>query len=198
MAIILGILPVLNAGEISDSTYKVLGFNMYYAYSASGYGKSLNMNMSIEREKRQLEIGVILQEESAQIFGGEILYRHYLSDLHKNENSRNPQYRNLRVYFQYNFIFRNNTLPDRFETIPSASEDNVVPGGRVATFEHYAGAGVQVKLLDNFFLNAGLGYGIILGSVKEKFNGEPHYTMGGNKNDFGLVVRFGLGYLLKK
>lgn len=56
---------------------KIIGFNMNLANSASGYGQSLNLNVSIEKERRLLETGVIMQQKSARIYGGEILYRHY-------------------------------------------------------------------------------------------------------------------------
>lgn len=192
------ILPVLNAGEDNDSTYKIIGFNIYHANSASGYGKSLNLNMSIEREKRHLEAGIIMQQESARISGGEIIYRHYISSPNKNQSTQNKQYRNLRVYFQYNFVFRKHILPDSFEIMPSNLQEIVLPGGRVATFEHYAGMGAQVRLFDNFFLNGVLGCGIILGSIDEKFIDQQHYTMDGRKNDFGMVTRFGFSYFLGK
>ncbi len=198
ICLILGLLPVLNAQKFSDSTYKVIGFNSYYTNSDAGYGRSLNMNISIEKHKRHLEIGVILQEQTAIISGGEIIYKHYLSNFVKNGCLVNPHYCNWRIFFQYNFVFRNNTLSDRLGTGPLASDDIVVAGGRVATYEHYAGLGVQVRLFDKIFLNGGLGYGVILGSADEKFSGEPHYTMGGNKNDFGMSVRFGLGYFLTR
>ncbi|MFO7923097.1 MAG: hypothetical protein R6U58_05335 [Bacteroidales bacterium] len=196
--IILFLLSGLNAAEYNDSTSKIIGFNMYHANSASGYGRSLNLNMSIEKERRHMEIGVIMQQESARIYGGEILYRHYLSSAHKNDNSEYDQYRNLRLYFQYNFIFRNTDLPQGIDIMHPTLQENTVPGGRVATFEHYAGAGAQVRIFDNFFLNAGVGYGIILGSVDDRYRDKSHYTMGGRKNEFGLVTKFGLGYFLTR
>jgi len=82
--------------------------------------------------------------------------------------------------------------------MPATLQEVVVPGGRVATYEHYSGLGAQIKISDKLFLNAGLGYGLILGSIDESFLDEPHYTMGGNKNDFGMVTRIGLGYLFRK
>ncbi len=71
-------------------------------------------------------------------------------------------------------------------------------GGRVATYEHYAGMGTQIRVLDNLFLNAGLGYGTILGSIDDKYQDEQHYSMGGRKTDYGPVTKFGLSYLIKK
>jgi len=109
--IMLALISGLNAADMNDSTSKIIGFNMYHANSASGYGQSLNLNVSIEKERRLLEAGVIMQQKSARIYGGEILYRHYISSAYKNDHSGYNQYRNLRLYFQYNFIFRNTTLP---------------------------------------------------------------------------------------
>lgn len=171
---------------------------MYYANSASGYGRSLNLNISIEKDKRQLETGIIIQQESARISGGEILYRHYLSSPDKEEDSGIRQYRNLRFFFQYNLIFRYSNTPDRVNMNQATMQEFVITGGRVATYEHYAGMGTQLRVLDNLFINAGFGYGTILGSVDGKYLDEAHYNMGGRKTDYGPVTRFGLGYVLGK
>ncbi len=188
---------LLNAGQENDSTIKTVGLSMYHVHSASGYGRSATLNMSIEKERRYLASGIIMQLESAGISGGEVLYRRYFSSVCRNMNSI-KQNKTLRLYFQYNFIFRRHILPDHIGTITSTLQEAVIPGGGVATFEHYAGIGTQVRIFDRFYLDAGLGYGIILGSVDDKFLNEPHYTLGGNKNDLGMVTRFGLGYFFNR
>ncbi len=178
--------PLLNAGQVNESAGKTVGFKMYHVNTASGYGRCVTLNMSIEKERRYLASGIIMQLESAGISGGEILYRHYISSIYGNRNTMNLD-KTLRFYFQYNFVFRRHILPD-IGTISSTLQEAVVPGGRVATFEHYTGIGTQVKIFDQLFFDAGLGYGIILGSIDDKFLNEPHYTMGGRKNDFGFVT----------
>ena len=191
-------LPALNAEQFNSSAYKIIGFNMYQAHSASGYGRSLNLNMSIEKERRHLEAGIIMQLESAKISGGELLYRHYLSPVYKKDNSYYRHYRDLRFFFQYNLISRRHLLPDSFQTMPSTLQEVVVPGGRIATFEHYAGIGTLVRLFDNLFLNTSIGYGVIMGSIDDKKLDGAHNTMNRNKYDFGLITKFGLGYFFRK
>ena len=198
IGILLLTFPVLNAGQNIDSTLRIIGFNIYHANSVSGYGQSIDLNLSIERERRHLEAGVIMQLESARISGGEILYRHYLSPFNQRENTLNDRFGNLRFYFQYNFIFRKHILPDNSIVIPSTFQEAIVPGGRIATFEHYIGAGGQLELFDNLFLNASIGYGIILGSIDNEFQNELHHTMGGRKNDYGMSTRFGFSYYIFK
>jgi hypothetical protein len=197
VVIMLFFLPALSAGQSSDSI-RITGFNVYYANSASGYGKSLNLNISIEKDRRHLETGIIMQQESARISGGEILYRHYFSSLYRDQDSGIKSYRNFRFFFQYNLIFRYSNIPDIVNITQATMHESVNTGSRVATYEHYAGMGTQIRVLDNLFLNAGLGYGAILGSIAGKYLDQQHYNMGGRKTDYGPVIRFGLSCLLRR
>ncbi len=194
IAIIITQIPAIYAVVNDSSDCRNIGFNLNYFYSESGYGPGLNLNVSIERDKRRLGMGLIMQQENVRLSGGEIHYKHFISSIFNEGDSGVEQYRNLRFFVNYNFIFRKNILPDSYSGMSSAMEQNVIPGGRVATFEHYIGGGAQVRLIDQIYLNAGVGYGIILGSIKEIYQDEPHFTEGGRKNDFGLSAKFGLSY----
>lgn len=181
--------------SISRST---LGFNMYHTSSASGYGPGVNLNMTVERESRHLEAGIIMQLESSRISGGELVYRHYFKSFNEKKLFNDNRFLNPRFFFQYNFIYRSSVLPDRLEVMEPTMEEIVVPGGRIATLEHYAGIGAQLPLFNNLYLNTGVGYGVILGSTDEKYINEPHYTMGGRKNDLGVVTKIGIGYMFRR
>lgn len=185
--------------EREDSTIKIVGLNLYRSSSDSGFGSGLNLNISIEQERKHLEFGIIYQAVTHSFSGGEVIYRHYL----RSPFASVPQtaagraaYRNLRYYFQYNFIFRQSTVPHGTGSghIPVAASS--LP--RVVTFEHYAGFGIQVSLLNGVYLNGGMGYGITLGSIDEKFMNEPHYAEGGRKNVNGLATKLGIGYFFNR
>lgn len=181
----------------ADSSLRIIGLSMNYTASESGYGPGLDMKISIEKENRLLGAGIVMQHRSAKVYGGEIFYRHYLSSLYTRDDSGYEQHRTFRFYLQYNFFFRKKNLQETYEET-QWPENSTEPEGRAATFEHYAGGGAQAIIIGNFFMNAAIGYGIILGSAEGKYIDEPHYTMGGRKNDHGLLVKFGTGYFFGK
>ena len=188
------------SSEKADSTFRIVGLNLYHSNSGSGFGSGLNMNISIEKERRHLELGIIYQTVTQDISGGEVIYRHYLNSPFRTKPSgetARAAYRNLRFYLQYNFIFRQSSNAQGTEP-GYIMPGTVTSGGRVATFEHYAGAGVQVALMNGVYLNGGVGYGITLGSIDEKFMNEVHYTEGGRKSDSGLATKFGIGYFFNR
>ncbi len=189
----------VKAQEVHDSVSRTtFGFNMYHTSSASGYGPGLNVNFSVEKGNRHLEAGIIMQLESSRISGSELIYRHFFKSLNGRNLFRGNSYFKPEFFFQYNFIYRTSMIPDRLQVMQPTMEEIVVPGGRIATLEHYAGIGARFPLAGNFYINTGVGYGVILGSTDEKFIDQPHYTMGGRKNDLGPVTKFGLGYMFRR
>ncbi len=177
------ILLILLAGNASasfsnenyDLHDRIIGFSVYRSESGSGYGQSINMNISIENNRKHLEFGVIYQNEMQKFSGGEILYKRYFNSAFRQEEETD-YHRNVRYFMQYNFIFRYSNSPDRIsENI--FTPGMMIPGGQVATFEHYLGAGILYRLVRNFYLSTGLGYGITLGSLDEKFWDVPHYSV---------------------
>lgn len=69
----------LKAGGRSDSTIRIIGLSINYTNTQSGYGPGLDMKISIEKDNRLLGTGLLFQQESSRISGGEIYYRHYSS-----------------------------------------------------------------------------------------------------------------------
>lgn len=182
----------------NDSSDRVIGLNIYHSSTGSGYGSNLSLNIGIEKERRVLEAGILFQHITSEISGGEVLYKHYLSPLRESSEEGNGRLRNIRFYMQYNFIFRHSTLPGSHHLISDISGEELISEGRVATYEHYLGVGMQVLLVDNISLNTSLGYGAVLGSIDEEFMDQEHYTEGGRKNDLGPTMKFGIGYAFLK
>ncbi len=164
---------------------RLIEINIHRASSESGYGSSLNFNIGIEKDNRRMAAGAVYQNTSGKISGGEISYRHHLHP---------PDITRMRPYLQYNFLFRYNTFSSQSFHAINPDMPGEVGGGRVATFEHYLGAGTQIRLFQKFFLDLAVGYGTILGSADEKFRETEHYTMGGRRQDFGLMTKFGISY----
>lgn len=196
LVLLSGTTPQVFSYDNYDLPERIIGVSVYRSESKSGYGPSLNMGISIENERRHLEFGFIYQNEMQKFSGGEILYKHYFRSA-INQDDVSGFYNNARFFFQYNFIFRYSNLPDRIsENVITAGE--MITGGRVATFEHYLGAGILYRLVNNFCVSAGLGYGISLGSIDNKFLHEPHYSEGGRKTDSGLITKIGVVYFFNR
>jgi hypothetical protein len=180
-----------------DTTFRTIGFNLYRSSSCGGFCPSLNMSASIEKGRRHLEFGVNYHSLKKGFTGGEVIYRHFFSCPPGKEPENCKANRLYRFFFQYNFVFRQNNGLSVFQ--PAFGLDHSNPDGvRVATFEHYAGGGVQVMVFNGIYLSGVLGYGIVLGSVDEKFMNERHYTEGGRKTDSGMSTRFGIGYFFNR
>ena len=170
---------------------------MYHANSASGYGGSLNLNVSIERENRHLETGLIMQLGSAKISGGEIIYRQYLSSVYNNGNTWYGQSRNVRLYFQYNLVYRQHLLPETEMLMPASIIETTIPGRRIPTIEHYIGVGTIIKTFDHLFINTSIGYGIIMGSIDDKHFSGQNYSIYDTRCDYGLSIKLGLSYFFR-
>jgi hypothetical protein len=190
---ILTILACTISLHASDSL-RLVGFNLYYSNSGSGYGYSTNMSVSIEKERRSLEIGMIFQPVSSKISGGEILYKHYFTEAAGNGLHGNGR---IRAFVQYNFVFRHAQMHDRKILLQSGISEEI-KGGRIATYEHYLGLGLQRSIVSNLNINAAIGYGISLGSVDEKYLDQPHFTEGGRRSFTSPVIKFGFGYSILK
>lgn len=173
----------------SEDPGRFVEINVYHTSSESGYGSSINFNIGIEKDNRSLAAGAIFQEKPGRLSGGEISYRHHLRFSNKLR---------LKPYFQYNFLFRYNSFSSQTVQATTHTMTNELNGVRVATFEHYLGTGTHIHLFQNIFLDLSVGYGIILGSIDEKFSDTEHYTMGGRRRDFGLLTKFGIGYQIGK
>ncbi len=188
------ILPSVKAGQFYNcGEYKIIGFSMHHFTSGSGFEQSLSFNTSIEKDRRHLEAGLIMQLGSGRVSGGEVIYRQYLSPVYK----RYGQNQNFRFYFQFNLIFREHYLSSDPGAIPIATHQEVFQDRKVPTFEQYAGAGAMVRIHNNLFVNASLGYGLIMGSA-DNYLVEASGPVCYKKYDHGMSAKFGLGYFFKR
>ncbi|TVR70816.1 MAG: hypothetical protein EA408_10505 [Marinilabiliales bacterium] len=184
----------MKAGQFYNcSEYKIIGLSMYHFTSGSGYDQSLSFNASIEKDRKHLEGGLIMQLGSGRISGGEVIYRQYLSPVYKSYG----QNQNFRFYLQLNLIFREHLLISDPGSIPVAMHQEAFQGRKVPTFEQYAGAGAMVRIHNNLFVNASLGYGLIMGSA-DNYQVESSGPVSYKRYDHGMSAKFGLGYFFKR
>jgi len=164
---------------------------MYQAATASGYGRTYNLNVNYQKNQRVFEIGCLLSRTDQSFMGFEFLYKHFLGF-----NSLKFYNRLVSPYLHYNFIFRSpQEIIVNQSALKSQPLNTELMGGQMRTFEHAIGFGLQFRILSNLRLDTNVGFGIYLGS---KYQGMTPSTIGIHKDNYGFVPSFkvGLGYHL--
>jgi hypothetical protein len=182
------VLAGLSQGIESDALY---GVNFSTIYSGSGHGSGYVINGNILKGRKSLEVGLIYKENEQKILGGDFKYKVFLGELGRL-NSENTI---IKPYLQYNLIYQKatSTEPTVIELGKSTVEIENEDPGLVATMEHYAGMGLQVKIFNNAYLDTSCGLGTYFGSIGKT---KTDNTIGIHKDNHGYTVAFkvGLGY----
>lgn len=165
------------------------GANISQSLTGSGYGSSYNMSVNIQKNQRLFELGFLLNSRDQHFMGFEFVYKHFTGFKKANYN-----FKSVRTYFQYNFTFRSPEEIIVNEAAPvSTSFDPNLLGGKMTTFEHAVGFGMQIKLFTQIYVDSNLGIGAYFGS---KYQGVHPNTIGIHLNNFGFIPSFkiGVGY----
>jgi hypothetical protein len=167
------------------------GISMCAISSGSGHGFGISVNTFVFRGGKSLEAGAIYQVREDKISGADIKYKIFLmrnKDFNYGRKSVFP-------YLQYNLIYHKARActPVIVTTDKSTIELNGAVPGIIATIEHYASLGFQIKLSDGFYADSNIGLGIYIGSINKQ--NKPRCP-GLHKNNFGLTTSFkiGIGY----
>jgi hypothetical protein len=169
------------------------GISVCAINSGSGHGLGISMNTSILKGRKSLEAGAIYQVREDKISGADIKYKIFLM---RNENLIYGR-KSVFPYIQYNLIYHkaractpviiniNKSVIERYGSVP----------GIIATIEHYASLGFQLKLYDGFYADGNIGLGIYIGSIDKQ--NKPRCP-GLHKENFGFTASFkiGIGYRL--
>lgn len=186
-------LMIVFSANGKERSYNVAsyGLNMSQAQSGSGFGATLNVSANVQVNNRLFEIGYLMDSRSNQFRGLEFQYKHFIG-FYKNQNNGGQYNKVLRPYFFYNFVYHNPVDVQGSLTLNSSSPISIPTQGKLTSFEHSIGIGVQVKLLGSLYMENSLGFGAYLGS---KFQGsEKPSTIGIHKNNYGFVPSFHVGF----
>jgi hypothetical protein len=180
----------------SNVMAKEFEFNttLYGAYvsqasTGSGYGNTVNMNLNVQKNQRLFELGIMLSSQNQHFMGLSFNYKHFIGF-----RKSNFAYKTVYPYFHYNFLYR---TPEEIIVNPLALAANPgnpnLYGGKMTTIEHAIGFGLQVKLIQNFYMDGNAGFGIYLGS---KYQGMHPHTWGIHNENSGWVpsIKLGIGY----
>lgn len=184
----IGVILMINVNaqgyDFDKSSY---GLNFYQSSTGSGYGSSVNMNFSIQKYNRVFELGLMFNPANQQVKGVEFLYKHFTGF-----HSSNFYKKTIKPYFYYNFLYRMPTeviVNQQLTNSASINYSNL--GGKVTTFEHAVGFGLQTKLVTKFYCDANVGFGVYFGSHYEGLT--PH-SWGIHLNNYGYIPSFKLGF----
>jgi hypothetical protein len=186
IVLIIGWILVTNvsAQYYQSTTY---GVNLYQSSTGSGYSSSYNINLDVQRNQRLFEIGLLLNNRDQHFMGFEFVYKHFTGYKKANFN-----FKKVRTYFHYNFTFRNpEEIVVNSAALSTTSFDPNMMGGKMTTFEHAVGFGLQVKLFSQMVVDGNLGVGAYFGS---KYQGMHPNTIGIHKNNYGFIPSFKLGF----
>ncbi len=171
---------------IKTTTY---GANIYQSTTGSGYGASYNMSVNVIKNQRLFELGFLINSKDQHFMGFEFAYKHFTGF-----NKANFHFKPISTYFHYNFTFRN---PEEIIVNSAApatkSFDPNMMGGKMRTFEHTVGFGLQVKIFSQVLLDSNVGIGVYFGS---KYQGMHPNSLGIHLSNFGIIpsIKLGVGY----
>jgi hypothetical protein len=175
------------SGQGYDFNKSHYGLNFYQSATGSGYGSSMNLNLNVQKYNRIFEIGVMLNPVNQQVKGIEFLYKHFTGF-----HSARFYKRAVKPYFYYNFLYRMPTEVIVNSLVANSASFNYPEfGGKVTTFEHAIGFGLQTRLVKQFYCETNIGFGVYFGS---HYSGITPHSWGIHLNNYGYVPSFKLGF----
>jgi len=163
------------------------GINFYQSSTGSGYGASTNINLNVQKYNRVFEIGLMFNAKNQNIKGVEFLYKLFLGF-----HSSNFYKRSLKPYLHYNFLYR---MPaDIIASSEKTSTSNIYyssGNGKMTTFEHAVGFGLQMRVVNRLYCEGNVGVGAYFGS---RYQGSTPNSWGIHLNNYGFIPSFKLGF----
>lgn len=167
-------------------------------FSPSGHGFNYGFDLSVERLKKSLYLGMFIDQADGKIAGLNLRYKHYLNQsvrrgLASAKGKFNP-------YLGYKFVYR---MEDHVTAVPIALQtstnkrlkSSATVTGRASSLEHMLGAGMQYHLNSRVILDGSAGIGYFIGDIakedKQNFLGISLTNSG-----FGLSAEMGLVIIL--
>ncbi len=186
----IGLILLTNGwGKDFDFYKSYYGINFYQSSTGSGYGSSMDINLNVQKFNRVFEVGLMFNASSQKISGVEFSYKHFLGF-----HSANFYKRTLRPFLHYNFLYR---MPADMIVSSSSNTSNTSniyyseETGKMTTFEHAIGFGLQLKLVKQFYCEGNVGVGAYFGS---HYQGLTPSSWGIHLNNYGFVPSFKLGF----
>lgn len=166
------------------------GVNYYQSQSGSGFGANMNFNLNVQHNNRVFELGFLLDRGNQEFKGVEFVYKHFMGFYH-NFNNKTTFGKIVKPYFYYNFLYHSPTDVVWTQSRTKSASLAIPAEGKVTSFEHAVGLGLQFRITNPLFVETSAGFGAYLGS---KYQGDAKpSTVGIHKDNYGFVPSFHLG-----
>lgn len=169
-----------------DINLPYYGLNVYRSLTGSGYGSSANLNFNVQKFNRVFELGLMFNAQTQQFMGCEFMFKRFIGF-----NTYRAHTKLIKPFFHYNFLYRSPTeIIVAQSLLKSSSVEPSQIGGKMTTFEHALGLGLQMRLIRQLYMEGSAGVGAYFGS---RYQGSTPDSWGIHKNNFGFVPSFKLG-----
>ncbi len=172
-----------------------MGVNVSEVYTGSGHGYAYVMRTNLQRGRRYLSVGAVLDDNAARLSGADVKFKVYLGDK-GNPETLNTKKTHIVPYLHYSCLYHTERVVGQDVHPTSKKSDNIeLPAGegRVATIEHFLGLGLQMNLASSFYVDGNLGLGIYIGSL-DHFQAPRTFGIHMDNYGFVLAAELGVGY----
>lgn len=163
-----GFSQIVPVTAFAESKY---GFSITEMRMKNGQGKAYIPYFTVEKGRRALELGVILQDSEEVLTGFTSAFKFMLGKTDESGIfSSCSKFFNPYLFYNFNYFSKHYSTV----TNPALSGLYEIYGSRirVASHEHYLGIGMKLNISQRMCLDLGYGAGTYLGSIENLKNSE--------------------------
>ena len=158
--------------------------------SGSGHQAGFSVNMLIQKGRKSIGMGVVLQDKEGILCGADLRYRIFTGSYDESLFAS----KRTKPYLQYNLLYRKAYVDNPTVIVLNDSKLEIPDEpGTISTIEHYISFGVQLKLYKNIYLDSSLGLGVYIGSL-DKINRPKTIGIHRENHGFTGIFNAGIGY----
>ncbi len=158
--------------------------------SGSGYGAGISLIVNIQKGRKNIGFGPIIQQKNMKLSGVSLKYRIFTGRFDDVEYMS----KRLKPYFEYDLLYRHASVDKpMIVLVNNAPVEIPEETGSIGTMEHYLSFGSQFKAYKKIYLDASVGAGIYIGSL-DQINQPKTIGIHYKNHGFTGFIRIGIGY----
>ena len=170
-----------------NSIISSFGMQVSQFKTNDGFASSTEVMYFLKGRNKSIEMGLYFDDNTRFFQGLTFGHKYFIFRNRFNENTI------FEPYLMYKFIYRVTTLKTTLSAHPERTWLIPVGEARYASMEHYAGAGVEINVSKNFYINTSVGFGRYLGSIKKPTNPDQYSGIYEGGDGWGGIYKIGLG-----
>lgn len=176
---------VTTAAQYKNQDNTQYGLSMAQFSSESGFQPGFEIHFTVQPSRTsKVGFGLFMDNETKRISGLTITHQRMLV-------TRLRKLPLIQPFVVYNFIYRRTSMQELI-----VQDDAIVRGTNLATYasmEHHLGLGLNLNFSKRIYLDASLGYGLYLGSIKRPSTPDPITRQVSGSTGGGLIFKTGIG-----